>query len=223
MYVCVCCVVFYPYLLNTLSLIGMCVGVNAGFLGKAREKLLVRVTSVTGKLLEKQAFLGRACIWVCSHRENFGMERGVYSSFAAALSTHAWTCIHRVSLPLMGLVPSAWGQERKGHPWTETGGLFHQGDAASTWEDVPLTHRSPPGRAGFFPDDCKAEINIPLALGNTGTPRLYFPGTLIELPFSCIWWCFSRTWGRGKSCSLGDRLVFCSVRDPPRWTRILTY
>lgn len=61
-YVCVCCVVFYPYLLNTLSLIGMCVGVNAGFLGKAREKLLVRVTSVTGKLLEKQAFLGRACI-----------------------------------------------------------------------------------------------------------------------------------------------------------------
>lgn len=153
------------------------------FLEKHERSYWSEWFQLTGKLLEKQAFLGCACIWVCSHQENFGMERGVYLSFAATLSTRAWTCIHRVSLPLMGVMPSAWGQEWKGHPWMETGGLFHQGDTASTREDVPLTPCSPPCCTGFFLDDLKAKINISLPLGNTSTPRLYFPGTLIEFHF----------------------------------------
>lgn len=63
------------------------------------------------------------------------------------------------------------------------GGLLQRVDTALTCKDVPVTPHSPPLYIGFFLDDRKDKMNIPLPLGNTDTPRLYFPRTLMKCHF----------------------------------------
>jgi len=85
----VCCVVLYPYLLNTLSPMGMFVGVNAGLLGKAREKLLLQAVSVSCEVIWKSRCSLDVPVseFVITRRTSSMWRRGVYSSFAASLST----------------------------------------------------------------------------------------------------------------------------------------
>lgn len=152
------------------------------FLGKHKRSYWSEWFQLTGKLLGKAGVLGYACIWVCSHQENFW--HGKRSLFIICCCFD--TCLNLYSscqsafdgAHALGMRAGAEGPSLNGN-----GGLFHQGDTAWTWEDVHLTPRSPPCCTGFFLDDRKAKINISLPLGNTNTPRLYFPGTLMEFHF----------------------------------------